>query len=312
MKQSWPIALAALALGFALAWFAKPAPEPSPAAEAPAGRKIPREGLRPLVLAVRGDKPAAPGESAATESSEVRRRFDNAFKGISNRVDRTRILRIAEALGLNQTQHAAIESLLAKRRSDFAEASVDLETAPGKIAALEEEFEAAVLDLLDKNQIEALSRHRERALWNEAAALAHRDMAELSAQIDLSEEQHDKAFAAFLKSRAAHASAGRSSILGESFEQLAGAKVAVMDPALQEAFQGFGASSDPGDFQRRYAEAQRKINEAKLELLEPILTSAQLSQYHAALDSHVAMIGAPPEVPEPLPPPGPLPEEEYR
>lgn len=311
MKSPWLTTIVALAIGFAAAWLIK-SPENGPVPEAaPADRKLPREGSRPLILSVRGDGVSAgqPGAAKAPDETVSRTRYDQAFKGVSNRADRARILRVAEALGLNESQHVSLEGLLARRRAGFAEASVDPATAPEKISVVEEEFEAGVLGLLDANQLEALGRFRERARANEIAAHAHRDMAELAALIDLSDEQHEKAFGAFRQYRGGTIGGGRGSILGESFEQLAGGRVAVADPAMEEAFRGLSASSDPGDFQRRYAEAQRAVNQVKAGLLEPILTPGQLAQYRAALDSHVAMIAAPAEPAEPLPSPAPVPED---
>lgn len=304
MKNPWLTTIVALAIGFSAAWLIK-SPEEVRAPEAgPVDRKIPREGSKPLILSVReGAAPVPKGEGNGPTETVSRTRYDQAFKNVSNRADRARIQRLAEALGLNESQHVSLDGLLAKRRADFAQAAADSATAAEKISLVEEEFETEVLGLLEPRQLEALGQFRERARANEIAALAHRDMAELAALVDLSGEQHEKAFDAFRGYRGDMIGGGRSSVLGESFEQLAGGRVAVADPALEEVFRDVQASSEPGDFQRRYAEALKTVAESKENLLAPILTPSQLAQYRAALDSHVAMVGAPPAPADPLPSP---------
>lgn len=304
MKNPWLTAIVFLAIGFAVGWGIK-SPEEIQAPEPGAvNRKLPREGSKPLILSVRDGSTTAPkGDDKEKAETVSRTRYDQAFKNVSNRADRARIQRLAEALGLNESQHISLDGLLAKRRADFAQATADPATAAEKISLVEEEFETEVLALLEPRQVEALGQFRERARSNEIAALAHRDMAELTALVDLSGEQHEKAFEAFREYRGGMISEGRSSVLGESFEQLAGGRVAVADPALEEVFRDAPAAREPGDFQRRYAEALKAVAETKEKLLEPILTPAQLTQYRAVLDSYVAMVGAPPDPEDPLPSP---------
>lgn len=286
-------------LGFAGGWLLKPAP-PAAATQAPAdGNSARQTGAspakssdresRPLVLKRRGSDAVIEDQKADPERVAAEIAFERGFQNATERAEKARLLRLAEALGLSPEQQATMEVLLANRRDGFR----DLQGGgknPAEIveqaARAERGFQEQVAKLLDPEQAEALSDLRQREQENEVEARAQRDLADLIGLVDLSPEQRDQALAT-LRNGSAEAIAKRPegwSVMNETLDVLGGRTASVFDE-MGDFMADPESLTNPAEIHRRLVQSQREATERKLSELAGILTPGQLAQYRATLEA---------------------------
>jgi hypothetical protein len=312
------VAIATALLSFAAGWVLKPTPDAlaggsSAANGSASGGKGSGHGgeegdvpsgksrIRDLVLPKRGGDTKKP--AVDVPSAEVR--FQETFGNASERAENARLSRMAEALGLSEEQRDTLAALLRNRRDGFRElqGSGNNPAESVKLASLaEQKFMEDVKKLLDPEQVTALESFKQREKDNSIEAKAQRDVADLIGQVDLSEDQRDRALEAMRKmsETAAEKRPAGWALMNESFGMLGGNQVSVLedlggvmdDPAIMK---------DPQEIQRRLVQSQRATAEARIAALKSILTPGQLSQYRATLEARSAMMEG--FTPPPLNPP---------
>lgn len=292
-RTSWLIALLAAAGGFAAAWLLKAPPVTTPASKPKAATGAPAyQATRPLVLTPRSNPSARPGGEANSDpSGEADRRdhLDSTFRRLNDRIGRAKVLRVAEALGLSEAQRGTLEGALGARRQRISAAAATGDPA-GEIAAAEEDFARQLEGMLDAEQREALQGYRERMIWNDAATSAHRDIVEVTREIDLSPEQHSAVFEALRKEAFALARSTPRSVLGDRLEGLLQGGFVVAEPGLEAIYNDPETRKDPAVLQQRLAEARRRLAEARTELLKPILTPQQLTHFIAVQEARIQLL----------------------
>lgn len=312
------VAIATALLSFAAGWVLKPTPDAvaggSSAANGSAdtGKGSSHGGgegeslsgksrIRDLVLPKRGGDSKKP----EVDIPSAQQHFQETFGNAADRAETARLSRMAEALGLSEEQRSALAVLLANRRDGFRElqGSGNNPAESVKQASLaEQRFMEDMKKLLDPEQVSALESFKQREKDNAIEAKAQRDVADLIGQVDLSEEQRDKALEAMRKmseTAAAKRPAGWA-LMNESFGMLGGSQVSVLED-LGGVMDDPAVMKDPQEIQRRLVQAQRATAETRISALKSILTPGQLSQYRATLEARSAMMES--FTPPPLTPP---------
>lgn len=291
-------------LAFAGGWLLKPTPQaattqapaegtPSRPPGASPAKSRDRES-RPLVLKRRGDDAVIEDQKADPERAAAEIAFERGFQNATERAEKARLMRIAEALGLSPEQQATMEVLLANRRDGFR----DLQGGgknPAEIveqaARAERGFQEQVAKLLDPEQAAALSDLRQREHDNEVEARAQRDLADLIGLVDLSPEQRDQALAT-LRNGSAEAIAKRPegwSVMNETLDILGGQTASVFED-MGDFMADPESLTNPGEIHRRLVQSQRDATERKLRELAGILTPGQLAQYRATLEARAGFM----------------------
>ncbi len=313
MKPPVLIATAAL-VGFASGWLLKPSAEKpaettagleSEASRRPGVRdtKTREREERPLVLKPRGSAVKIEEMEADPETTEAHEKFRRAFGDATERADRARLDRLAEALGLSPEQKATLEVMMANRRDGFRSMSGQGKTAPEMVeqaSGAARRFEEDVKKILDPEQVGALADLRQREKDNDAEAGAQRDLADLIGQVDLSPSQRDQALEV-LRAGSIESAAKRPegwSLMNESMNVMGGAYTSILED-MGEFMDDPEAMKNPQEIQRRLIEAKHAEMERKLSALSSILTPGQLAQYRANLSARTSFMeqaGPPPVI----------------
>lgn len=296
MKSQHLIPVAAAAIGFAIAWVAKPAPDtPASATPKDSGSQTSKNHPRP-----RPDSGRNRMEPAAGRKPEEVRAGDFPLVAQAENGPKTRseakMLRLAEALGLTVEQQGDIIKAVEESKN----------TAPGQAAGIEDltirgrKVEERLREILTPEQFGKFQEIRERERDNRIELGAARSLAQALSEIDLSPGQRDEALARLRqaekeKIQAVPASATlllRTSVLPTSANELTMegvlslAKLAEAPPA-----------ESPETGQQQFIQRQKQALEEKLRVFDGILSPAQMGQYQAILAEQKAALDRVPLAP---------------
>ena len=286
MKSQYLLPAIAAAIGFSIAWIAKPSSASAPgapAAELKAGSKKSERGesSRPRSSSISERRPAevSAGDFPLT---------DLAAQGPKTR-EEAKMLRLAEALGLSSDQQAQILKLIEETNAAASNTVPILEdlTARGR------KVEETLATFLDAEQLAKFEELRVRERENRIETRSQSALMQVIREIDLSPGQREEALARLRQAEktriqtipAAATLLLNTSVLptgpkGMSIEGLM-ALAQAADPASQV---------NPANAQQQMLDRQRQKLEEKLTCFDGIFTPGQMGQYHAILAGERSLI----------------------
>ena len=306
MKTRLFVPLATALAGFALGWAFKPAPEPPPAAEANAGSPPANTRAstadRSAATLTRDARPELPGANIPPDDLrkaelEHRATMQKAFKDAALQRDRGKLLRVAEALRLDEAQLAQLEAMLVEQRHAKAPVGAedflkqDPKASLDAIIQSAKENDAKFRALLTPEQDAALTAMRGRQSENQVETRAQRNLAEVTERLDLTPQQREAALDVL------RAEANKTQERYPDGSQLVSdSSLVPLVPAGQysqgsvEAMALLAAeppeSNDQIARQRKLQEIQQRQSLERAESLSGILTPAQLDQLRVATEAN--------------------------
>ncbi len=291
------IPVIAALIGFATGWTTHRAPEPAPAADATQPPASPKTRSANSSAPFRehhansGIPVADPGESASVMESPVDPApYVKIFAAAASRRDKARADRMAEALGLDETQRRRLDEILAEHKN--GEGGPPPRTAREIIdhlakasAALDDE----ISQILSPEQQKAYEAMKSRQASNQVESRVQRELAQIGERIDISATQREAILQALRNhSTASQPPVGASLLLDQSAPNAGQytdmlADVAADNPDLDLV-------ADPLALNRQMVRLQNGQIADKLSLMAPILTPAQLAQYRATLEADASYL----------------------
>lgn len=307
MKTSQLLALATALAGFGLGWALKPGGDAGMAATGAAGEG---QGAPPRVrpdtseliapeareAADRIRKATEPGATSEVVHQRILAGMGRSFDQIQSRRDRAKLMRLVEALGLDEEQSKAVAVLLEKfSKSTNPYATGDLsdhESLLARAANAGGEFEKALRALLDEDQRSRLDAYKTRESENRVESQAQQRLAKMSAGLDLSEDQRTALLGRF-RDTAATSLASRDSAWGVLDDQLnlVGGDTA-RGEIFREVFNDPAFRDDPTAFRDRIRQAEQQLVNEQVAQVEDLLTPAQIEEYRAQLEAATTVIDA--------------------
>lgn len=310
MKPQFLIALATAIGGFALGWSLKPSDART--ADLSTTDESPPERLRPnnssLIapgklgkgkLSARVAQANRSGGRQKPELIAMQDRLSHDYVAKRELRNRAKLNRLSEAVGLSEEQEDAIAELMsqrAKRANPFASGTEGVSASIAKASSAAENFEANVAALLDPDQKARLAEFKARERENRIEAGAQRDLSKVMSNIDLSTQQREAALALYR---------GRSTQYEDNNPpgwdlvvdpaQASGADAEAL-AELGELIRNPDFQDDPQSLQRAIADQKQEQIEEEVEMLEEVLTPAQLEELRAAYIAHYTTLrqAAPP------------------
>ncbi len=206
--------------------------------------------------------------------------------------EQAKMLRLVETLELTPEQQDELRDLI-ERAGESLAADPDDPIAPIQLAELEKAgalLAGGLSDILTPDQRSAFEEMLDREERNRIEAAAHGELAELTARVDLNEEQREQALAR-LRDNAGTESAGVPKNLALMLDTsvlpvgaFALSREAV--PALRAASGGADAATQ----QSTFLEGRHQELEARFERIADLLTPAQRAAYEAAIREKQAIL----------------------
>lgn len=315
MKSKILVPTLTAAIGFALAWVAKPGGPVAPAVvrteenaskkpDRPAAdsRPSPKDGKHPKEVHA-GDFPLA----------------DQADQGPKTR-DEARMLRLTEALGLSIDQQSEIIRLV-----EEAQAKIDGDVPVIQdLATRGKMIEEGLMKTLNPEQLAKFQELRERERDNRIEVRSQKMLSQAIDDIDLSPEQREEVLSRLRQKAKADLQSipASATLLFDKSMLPTNNKELSVDGVLLLAKMGDvpDNADDPMAAHKKVVDSQRQELEEYLRCFDGILTSGQMGQYQAALSETRAILKRmpqtvpAPEVPgeapaKPTPPPERQPED---
>lgn len=321
MKPQQLLPVIAAALGFAVAWIIKPAPQAPTDGGNAAGSAEGSAPTRPVRGSGDRSRPSSLTEKRPSEVDPGEFPLaDQADKGPKTRAE-ARMLRLAEALDLNMEQQAEIIRVI-----DETKISTDTEKPLIEdLAARGRKVEETLNKVLTPEQRAKFEELRVRERDNRIESRALKALGQLMEEIDMSPGQRDEALARLRqteKERIQSIPASATLLLKTSVLPT-GPSELTMDGVLTIAgLSDAPQAATPQEAQEQYHLRQRAMLEEKLRCYDGVLTPAQMGQLHAIIAEEQALVDRmrlvkqrpPVQFPEaetvPLPPPDPSPAPE--
>ena len=302
MKNQFLLPAVAAAIGFAVAWIAKPAPSSSDKEPAAVEQPAPRAPVRTSSNRPRAgsDNSKRPTEVSAGDFPLV----ELAEQGPKTRTE-AKMLRLTEALDLSIDQQGDIIRIVEETKAMATDQVPVIEDFLTRGRAVEE----ALAQTLDADQLAKFEELRERERDNRIEARAQRALNEVISEIDISPGQRDEVLARLRQAAKAEIQAIpaaatlllNTSILPTGPDDLSVDGVLI----LNELSTAPPSPDDPMEAHRIVLRRQRQELEEKLRCFDGILTPGQMGQYHAALAERKAImdqLAAPRFGDDPVPP----------
>lgn len=307
MKTSHLLAIATALAGFGLGWALKPSGEGSADATAAADSdgnppaRV-RAGDSDLVApeareaADRIRKATEAGATSEVVHQKILAEMGKSFEDVQSRRDRARLLRLVEALGLDDEQSRAVAALLAKfskNSNPYSGGDLgDHETLLARAASASGEFEKSLRALLDDDQLERLDAYRTRESENRVESRAQQQLAKMSASLDLSEDQRSAILERY-RSQARTSLANQDpgwSVLDGQLGMVGGDSS--RGEIYREAFNDPAFRENPEAFRERIREAEQELVNDQVDQVVDLLTPAQAEEYRAQLEAATSVIDA--------------------
>jgi hypothetical protein len=286
MKSQYLLPAIAAAIGFSIAWIAKPSSASAPgapAAELKAGSKKSERGesSRPRSSSISERRPAevSAGDFPLT---------DLAAQGPKTR-EEAKMLRLAEALGLSTDQQAQILKLIEETNAAASNTVPILEDLSTRGRKLEE----TLATFLDAEQLAKFEELRVRERENRIESRAQGALVQVIREIDLSPGQRDEALARLRqveKTRIQTIPAAATLLLKTSVLPTGPSGMTVESLLALSHLPDATAPGNPADAQAQMVQWLSQKLEEKFRSFEGIFTPGQMGQYHAILGEERAII----------------------
>jgi hypothetical protein len=286
MKTQYLFPIVAAAIGFSIAWIAKPTPTPTTAttghgASDPAGPRARPDSKRPRPDSIAGKRPVEvqPGEFPLADLAE---------NGPKTRSE-AKMLRLAEALGLSIDQQGEIIRIIEDTKAEAKSGTPVIEDLTIRGRKVEE----ALSKILDPEQYAKFQEIRVRERDNRVEMAAQRSLAQVLNEIDLSPGQRDEALARLRQAEKENIQAVpsaatlllRTSVLPTDSKEL------TMDGLLAiSKLENAAPPEDLGVARQQFIHSQKQAIEIKLRSFEGILSPAQMGQFQAILAEQQAAL----------------------
>ncbi|MDA7517800.1 hypothetical protein N9910_00230 [bacterium] len=301
MKNTVLVAVIGIALGFAVAWIAKPDTEAAAKSETPAVVQAPDSSAKESRITTRATSVSPREESQEKKepriTSQVIEGDSPEFMKMLEKQQRAkfdaRIARLVKELNLTPSQEAELRKLWEKKTGNLNEmmqGGGSIENA-AEIAGIMSGsgIEDILEPLLTDEQKEALAALQKREFDNRVESRALKGLAKLSF-LDLRPEQKDAVMETLYKE--AEEKENQPNPEGAVFSVISdglGLDINVDDLGIsgmiEEQIYGGLDPQDPGAFMDKMKENQQKRIDEKVEALEPILDNDQLERYRENLES---------------------------
>ncbi len=301
MKSQFLLPVIAAALGFSIAWIAKPAPASPPGPPNAAGDSAPKASPRNNTPRPR------PASSAGQRPKEVNASdfplADLAEQGPKTR-EEAKMLRLSEALGLSISQQGEIIKVIEETKAAATDTVPILEdlTARGR------KVEETLAQILSPEQLAKFEELRVRERENRIEARAQQTLAQVIEEIDLSPGQRDETLARLRQAEKERIQAipAAATLLLKTSVLPTGPKEMTIEGvlALNQISQSPPAE-DPLAGHQQYLQNQRRKLEEKLQCFDGVFTPGQMGQYHAILAEERAALDRMPQRLSAPPPPEP-------
>jgi hypothetical protein len=296
MMKSLSLAITATAIiAFAIGWVAKPAGLPAPEEGPAVVVARPRERVSPAPVAPARDwetpdpaagtpvAPETPGPVPGPLSGDIAEHFTK----IRQLRDEAKWQRLNEVLELSDAQQEKLREVLASLggAGEAPSGFQDPSQAAAELSKMGATLDAGLADVLTPAQRGAFDGMLRLEQENRIEALAHRELAELIATIDLSEDQRED-----VARRLREVAGAQARTLPRELELMVDSSVLPLGPlgvnrSTLEAMRG-SAGTGSGDFrdQRLREMADRQ------ELLKGILTPAQAARHQTMIEEQQVIL----------------------
>jgi hypothetical protein len=284
MKFQHLLPVVAAAIGFSIAWIAKPAPatvktgqnEPAATTKAPRNSS-PR--TRPDSVAGQRPTEVKPGDFPLADLAE---------EGPQTRSE-GKMLRLTEALGLTLDQQREIIRIIEESKTKASDAVPVIEDLAVRGRMVEE----TLSKVLSPEQFAKFQEIRVRERDNRIEAAAQRALSQVINEIDLSPAQRDEALARLRQTEkekiqtipSAATLLLKTSVLPTDANEL------TMDGVL--GLSQLSAQAPPENLElahQQFIQSQKQKLEEKLRCFDGIFTPGQMGQYHAIIAEQKAII----------------------
>ena len=279
MKPQYLLPAIAAAIGFSVAWVVKPsAPASADVDSATTEKAAPRTPVRSPRMRDNSAQGRRPSEVNAGDFPLA----TLAEQGPKTRSE-AKMLRLTEALDLDIGQQGAIIGIVEETRAAATDTVPVLEDMLTRGQAVEQ----ALAKLLSPEQLKRFEELRVRERENRVEARAQKVLTEVISEIDLSPGQRDEVLARlrlYTKEQIQAIPAAATLLLNTSVLPTGPKDLSVEGVLLlHQLSQETTFIEDPMEAHRLVIQRQRQQLEERLECFDGILTSGQMSQYHAAL-----------------------------
>lgn len=280
MKPQHLLPALTAAIGFAIAWIAKPGAALESAAPVPVetpGRKTSTRDDSP-----RSRPPATEDERTPKEvSADDFPLADLAEQGPKTRGE-AKMLRLSEALGLSIDQQGEIIKIIEETKAAASDAVPVLDdlTARGR------KVEEALAKTLTPEQFAKFEELRVRERENRIEARAQRELAHVIEEIDLSPGQREDLLARLRlaeKERIQAVPAAATLLLNTSVLPTGPREMTIDGVLALDQISQSPPTDDPMAAREQFLQNQRRQLEEKLQRFDGVLTPGQMGQYHAII-----------------------------
>jgi|GEM_PF-4470261 len=305
----------AVAVGFGLAWLAKPETATPPEASPGPGSKVAR------------DRPAEPPEGRGTggkvqarsivvggdaserspEMREAQDRMATAMDERQRQQDEKRIAELVAALGLDAGQEAELRAFFDKRRRAMTGMWGGGDPEKAMEAMKPSQLDEMLGELLSPEQQRAYDELKETQRGREVDALALRDLASMTRAVDLRPDQRDAVYEILhqdagerIDRRAESGQGAMMSVMGDGVAFEMNDELFDFGETMEELGRQAGEELGPSageapDEQvmiRRMREAMQQRIDRQVARFEGVLDEAQLAKYRGSLESRSSFFDA--------------------
>jgi hypothetical protein len=283
MKPNYLLPALAAALGFSIAWVAKPAGSPAPAQAAEkqenGSKPKPSPRMESSNRSLISDK-KKPKDVHASDFPLV----DEFEKGPKTR-DEARMLRLTEALGLSIDQQGKIISLIEDVQSklDSKLPVVEDLTNRGKMV------EAGLEQILTPEQLAKFQEVRIRERENRTELRAQKLLTEALADIDIGPDQREELLSRLrekVRSDLQAIPAAATLLFDKSILPTSNKELSVDGVLLLSKISNAPTSDDGNVVHQEVLNTQRRELEEMLKCFDGVLTSGQMGQYQAIVHEY--------------------------
>ena len=287
MKSQYLLPALTAAIGFSIAWIAKPGSAPE--SDAPVPVETPNRKTAARDDAPRS-RPPAPDERPP---KEVRANdfplVDLAEQGPKTRGE-AKMLRLSEALGLSIDQQGEIIRIIEETKASASDAVPILDDLTSRGRKVEE----TLSKVLTPEQFAKFEELRVRERENRIEARAQRALAQVIEEIDLSPGQREDLLGRLRqaeKERIQAVPAAATLLLNTSVLPTGPREMTIDGVLALDQISQFPPTDDPMAAREQFLQNQRRQLEEKLQRFDGVLTPGQMGQYHAILAEERAITG---------------------
>jgi hypothetical protein len=286
MKSPYLLPALTAAIGFAIAWIAKPGSAPESQATVPVETPTRKSGTRDD--SPRSRPPATGDERTPKEvSANDFPLADLAAQGPKTRGE-AKMLRLSEALGLSIDQQGEIIKVIEETKAAASDAVPVLDDLTSRGRKVEE----TLSKVLTPEQFAKFEELRVRERENRIEARAQRALAQIIDEIDLSPGQREDLLGRLRqaeKERIQAVPAAATLLLNTSVLPTGTREMTIDGVLALGQISQSPPTDDPMAAREQFLQNQRRQLEEKLQRFDGVLTPGQMGQYHAIIAEERAL-----------------------